>query len=205
MSQKREPIRAIVCDVGGVLIRTQDQSAREGWAARLGVTPAHLDALVFSGESGRQAQLGLKTSAAHWDWLGRHLGLSAVELRTFIDDFFGADQLNVALMDYLQTLRAEGLPLGLLSNYFDEARAFWSARHALFAQVDQAVISAEVKVMKPAPEAYFLILRALGVAPREALFIDDSALNVAGARALGLRGVTFVDTEQAIGEISAAL
>lgn len=53
---------------------------------------------------------------------------------------------------------------------------------------DGACVSAEFGVRKPDPEAYRRCLVRLGVAPPAALFVDDSAANVAGAREAGLDG-----------------
>ena len=54
-------VKAIIFDVGGVLIRTHSWAGREKWAARLGMDARDFENFVFSGESGRQAQLGQYT------------------------------------------------------------------------------------------------------------------------------------------------
>ncbi|RTM11348.1 MAG: HAD family phosphatase, partial [Bradyrhizobiaceae bacterium] len=46
--------------------------------------------------------------------------------------------------------------------------------------------SARFRTAKPDPRCYQLCLSELRVAPQEALFIDDLAVNVAGARQAGL-------------------
>jgi len=55
------------------------------------------------------------------------------------------------------------------------------------------VVSARVKLVKPDPAIFELALRAFGVDRRRSLFIDDSEANVAGALAVGLPAVRFVD------------
>ena len=45
--------------------------------------------------------------------------------------------------------------------------------------------------MKPDPAIYRLALERFGLKPAEAVFIDDRADNVAGAEAVGVRGLVF--------------
>ncbi len=69
------------------------------------------------------------------------------------------------------------------------------------------VDSAFVGMRKPDPEIYELTLARLGpaISAEDCLFVDDILVNVDSARALGMTAVHFVDNEQAIGEIRAAL
>ena len=49
----------------------------------------------------------------------------------------------------------------------------------------------QIGYAKPDPAFFTHIVEALGIEPEEAVFVDDMAQNVAGARAAGLRGVHF--------------
>ena len=51
---------------------------------------------------------------------------------------------------------------------------------------DRLFVSGELGAMKPAAEIFEHALVRLGATPDETLFLDDNALNVAGARRLGL-------------------
>ena len=73
-------LKAIIFDVGGVLIRTHSWAGREKWAARLGMEAGDFEDFVFGGEAGRQAQLGQITSAKRWSLLGDHFGLDETGL-----------------------------------------------------------------------------------------------------------------------------
>ncbi len=54
-------------------------------------------------------------------------------------------------------------------------------------------VSGQHKVRKPDPESYRAALRRFGLAAEEAVFVDDSAANVAAAEALGIAGIQFHD------------
>jgi HAD superfamily hydrolase (TIGR01509 family) len=53
--------------------------------------------------------------------------------------------------------------------------------------------TAELGVAKPDPDVFHLVLDQLGVRSQDALFIDDLAPNVDGARSVGLRSHRHTD------------
>ena len=61
---------------------------------------------------------------------------------------------------------------------------------------DQLVFSWRLGVTKPDPEAFDRATEALGVAPDEVFFVDDSAANVEAARAAGWQAHHFTDCPQ---------
>ena len=56
---------------------------------------------------------------------------------------------------------------------------------------DHHYYSCRLGAAKPAPRAFQLVLRDLGVQPGEVLFIDDRAENIRTARDLGMHTITF--------------
>jgi epoxide hydrolase-like predicted phosphatase len=195
-------LKAVIFDVGGVFIRTHSRAGREKWAAKFGLDPGEFENFVFGGESGRQAQLGQKTGAAHWRWLGDYFGLTETELLELQRDFFAGDSFNKPLLEQVIRLRQAGYRTGLLSNFWDSARQFWAEVHPFAENFDDIVISAEVGLMKPDPRAYYLAARRLGVVPPETLFVDDFIENIAGARAAGMQTLHFTDPEAAQRELA---
>lgn len=53
-------------------------------------------------------------------------------------------------------------------------------------------VSSEMKLLKPSRDFYGEVVRRIGLPPEELLFIDDSMANVEGARSVGIRAVHFV-------------
>jgi putative hydrolase of the HAD superfamily len=92
----------------------------------------------------------------------------------------------------LDSLRGDGLKLGLVSNAFDPG---WLLRRDLeqmgiAERIDVAVFSSEVGKRKPHPEIFETALAALGVAPSRALFVGDRLYeDVRGAGELGMTTV----------------
>jgi epoxide hydrolase-like predicted phosphatase len=188
-------LKAVIFDVGGVLIRTHSWAGREKWATRLGLDAREFEDFVFSGESGRQAQLGQISSAEHWTWLADHFGLDETGMAELRRDFFSGDRLDESLVAYIKRLRQAGYRTGLLSNAGGEARHLLSGDYPIIDHFDGVVISAEVGVMKPDPKIYQLAAERVEVDVTEALFVDDVVENVEGARAVGMEAVHFTEPE----------
>ena len=53
-------------------------------------------------------------------------------------------------------------------------------------------ISCELKLLKPSPAFYQEVVRRIGLPAGDILFIDDSAANVEGARAVGMEARLFL-------------
>lgn len=188
-------IQAVIWDLGGVLLRTEDKSPRQALAQRLGMTLGEIEDFVFNHESGKRAQRGEVDITQHWNGLMQELGWPLEDLPIFQQSFFGGDRLDEDLLAYIHSLRPR-YRLGLLSNAFSDLRHLladvWHIDHVF----DALIISAEVGVMKPDQYIYQVAVERLGVAAQETVFIDDFQHNVAGARAAGLRAIQFHTSQQ---------
>ncbi len=93
----------------------------------------------------------------------------------------------------LTALRALGLTLAVVSNTMRTPGATLRKLLASYRLLDcftHTTFSDEVGVRKPAPEIFWLTLRAVGAEPETAVHVgDDPVLDVGGARAAGMRVV----------------
>jgi putative hydrolase of the HAD superfamily len=64
--------------------------------------------------------------------------------------------------------------------------------------------SSKVGVRKPHPDIYRMACEALGVAPTEAVYLDDLSINLKPARALGMTTIKVVDPVRALAELAEA-
>jgi epoxide hydrolase-like predicted phosphatase len=189
------PLKAVLFDFGGVLVRTRSQHLRMAWEQRLGLRPGEASEIVFGGESGRAAQHGWISDAGHWGYIQRRLGLDDATLAQFRREFFAEDGIDTDLLAYVNRLRSR-YRIGLLSNATDDARRFFN-RSGIAEYFDAIVISGEEGVMKPDERIYHIALARLGVEPGETVFVDDFIENVEAARALGMAAVHFTDPGKA--------
>ena len=127
-----------------------------------------------------------------------HFGveLSDDELARFLEAeheaWAPARRLGSSTHALLDTLRARGLKLGLVSNVFDPG---WLLRRdleemGLDHRLDAAVFSSEVGKRKPHPAIFRAALEQLGVEPERSLFVGDRRdADIRGAKEVGLTTV----------------
>jgi epoxide hydrolase-like predicted phosphatase len=196
-------IKAIVWDIGGVLMRTEDPTPRAELAAELGLRREELVELVFGGEQGRQAQIGALTQKELWDFVRSELKLESNDYPDLERRFFGGDILDRKLVDFVRTLKP-AYKTGIISNAWSELPDIleeWGILDAF----DVVVGSGDEGVMKPDPRIFQIALDQLSVAPEESVFVDDFIENVESARNLGMQAVHFESREQTLRELQKLL
>lgn len=194
---KEKKIKAVIFDMGGVLLRTANTSARDTIAERFGVTRQELEAVVFSGESSIRSEQGKLSDVEHWQTVMRHFGQPVVDHISLYNEYFSGDFIDQRLLCFAASLKPQ-YKLGLLSNAWENARPLLSERFDFLDIFDHSIFSYEVKSRKPDPVIYHAILEMMDVQPQEAIFIDDLQENVEGAKAAGMYALRFKDTDQVI-------
>lgn len=197
-------IRAIIWDLGGVLVRTVDRTPRARLAEELGLTYAQLEDAVFNAEAGQKAQVGLVSAEEVWRQVAEKLRLPEARIPALQEAFFGGDVLDEELIAVIRDLH-RSYATGIITNAFDITRRLVNEVWRIADAFDHIVISAEVGVMKPDARIYRLALDGLGVAPEEAVFVDDFEHNVQGARQVGMRAIHFHSPAQALQELHTLL
>ncbi len=203
-SQHNQSIKAVIWDLGGVLVRTVDQSGRWAWEKRLGLEQGALHNLIFHNPISLNASRGQAEPDEIWAWVAGQLKLDTAEMTALKEDFWHGDEVDTALVDYIRALRPV-YKTGLLSNAWSNLRMLVEEEWEMADAFDEIIISAEVGVIKPNPRIYRMALRALQVEPGEAVFIDDFAENIDGALALGMHAVHFSHPETARQELEELL
>jgi epoxide hydrolase-like predicted phosphatase len=128
-----------------------------------------------------------------------------VHLHGLADAYWSDLDTNDAMIDYLRGLRDRGVRLALLTNNVREWEPRWRGMLPVDELFEVVVDSAFVGMRKPDPEIYELTLERMALPASDCVFVDDIEVNVKAANDLGMRGVWFRDTGQAIAEIDAAL
>jgi len=197
-------IRAVVWDLGGVILRTEDYCPRNKLAKRLGMTRQQLEKLFFTGNDHNRVQLGEISLEQHWNNLRDDLSLSDKEFDSVLEEFWSGDRLDNELIKYIRSLRNKS-QTALLSNAFSNLRHMITEIWGFADAFDKMLISAEVGMLKPDDRIYWLALNHLGVKPYETVFIDDFIENVQAAKRLGLHPIHFRGPDLTISELEAIL
>lgn len=196
MSKHRSFVSTVVFDVGNVLLDWNPRYLyRKIFADE--ATMERFLAEVCTAEWNLELDRGLAFADAVAERIARfpefayHIRAYDERWREMID---GVIEDSVAL---LERLAERGVPLYALTNFsaekFDEAYE----RFAFFERFDGIVVSGRVKLVKPDPAIYRLLLETHGLDARACLFLDDSAANVEAAREIGFRAVRYENPRQA--------
>jgi len=108
------------------------------------------------------------------------------------ETLLGAMEDSVAL---LAALRERDVRLLALTNWSQETFPIARQRFPFLQWFEGIVVSGEERLIKPDPRIYQRLLERYGVKPATALYIDDSARNVAAAESLGMQGWWFRDAD----------
>ena len=199
------PIEALLFDLGRVVIDLDQARAHARWAELAGVPVDDIAALVSERIVGSQAycqhERGEISDAQFFAHLRQQLKLALSDAQ-LID---GWNRIFIGEIPGIRPLLANvaGLvPLYAFSNTNGAHHAYWSRHFCdLLAPFRKIYLSHEIGARKPEPAAFRTVVADMGLAPDRVLFFDDSAQNVAGARACGLMAVEVVTAA----EIAAAL
>jgi putative hydrolase of the HAD superfamily len=182
-------IKAVIFDIGGVLVRTEDLEPRRRWERRFGLPDWGLAKIVFDSPVAAAATIGQAPLTEVWAHVQMRLRLTPAELTRLRHDFWAGDRYDGELIRYIRSLRGR-YKTGIISNAWPQVRQQHQA-HINAETFDEILYSAEEGVAKPAAEIYERALARLGVAASESVFVDDVLENIEAAQALGMAGVHF--------------
>ena len=190
-------IRAIIFDIGRVLIRLDVGRAMRGMASGLSMSPEELWSAINKDPRWKDWQEG-RISARDWHLhMKQRFGGNA----TF-EEF--TQTWNLVLDPEpihgkeLFTNLSKSYRLALLSNT-DPIHVTHIEKHYDFISYFPArIYSCAVGATKPSPIIYREALRACRVRAEEALYIDDIGAYVEAAKQLGMAGVQFRSPEQLV-------
>jgi putative hydrolase of the HAD superfamily len=190
--------QALIFDYGNVLCQPQESSDIQGMAAVFGISAAEFE-LGYWRYRMQYDQAALETEA-YWKKIAADLQrvlndddiakLMTIDVRSWT-------RPNPVMLEWARRLREAGLKTAVLSNMPLPLREHLRCCAPWLPDFDHMTFSCDVRVCKPDPEIYRLCLEGLGVAPEEALFLDDRAENVEAARTVGMHAFQFASVEQA--------
>ncbi|MBQ7800611.1 MAG: HAD family phosphatase [Oscillospiraceae bacterium] len=95
------------------------------------------------------------------------------------------------LLDQIKQKGAKLYLLSNISNYFAENYQSVPEIVEIFSKFDGLVFSAPIKLTKPSREIFEHLLAKFNLKAEECFFVDDSDINIAGAKAAGIDGYLF--------------
>ena len=175
------PIRAVLFDIGNVLLRFDFTLCLKALAAKSDIgdfmtTFLRFDEVKAAYENGQLDRAAFLR--AIFDVL-RYRGTEAEFIAAW-EDIFTPNEPMFALVEKLRGR----YPLFLLSNTNDIHREYFFARHPVFRHFTAGTYSDVVRASKPGRAIYEIACRDLALDPATTFFIDDLLPNIETARAL---------------------
>ncbi len=179
-------MKALLLDLGGVVIDVDPQRCFEYWAEAAGVDVEHIAVRWRADDAYEAFEIGAIGFDEYLVSLSTRLGISLEpdDWRAGWNALLGDPIAEVVAA--LPTL-ASRLPLYCFSNTNVVHQAAWERRHAdALAPFRRIYVSWQLGMRKPSVAAYRRVADDIGVAPRDIVFLDDNAGNVEGASTAGL-------------------
>ena len=198
-------IKAIIFDFGGVLV---DWDPRNLYQAYFPNQPEALNDFLeevgFAAWNARQD--GGRSFAEGVAELSARFPHRAELIRAYAENWTASIRGEIAgTVEILYELKAQGYPLYGLSNWSAETFPLVKDEYAFFKEFDKIIISGEVKLIKPDPAIYRLLLQHIQRPAAECLFIDDSPVNIAAAKELGFQTHRFQSPKALVDDLQERL
>lgn len=107
--------------------------------------------------------------------------------------------------EWLHSLKERGYHIYILSNYGKTPFKYAKEHFTYFGEVDEMVISSDVKMVKPEPGIYKYLLDTYELKPKETVFLDDRKDNIDMAKSFGMKGIVFENYQQGKKELETLL
>lgn len=194
------PFRGVCFDLDGLLVETEAiwKEAKRLLFERYGVAFDHGDHVAVFGTSEAQTEA----------YFAQRLGLSrdaapdiGIEYRLLVEGLFEAPiACRPGARELADSLRGR-VPIAVATNTRRPLAEVILRQSGLAGRFDAVVTGDEVPP-KPAPDVYLAACRALGVAPQDAVGLEDSPTGVAAVKAAGMTCVAVPSDPSA--DVSAA-
>jgi len=188
-------LRAVIFDIGRVLIRVNVSRAMDGLASGISLTPQEVWSAIQNDPHWMDWQEG-RISPRDWHHnLNKRLGAS-LTFEQFSEIWnLALDPDPIHADSFLESL-SKHYRLALLSNTDPLHMAHAEGSYPFFRFFPTRIYSYRVGASKPDPLIYREALAACKVLAEEAVYIDDVAGYAEAAQRLGLTGIVFKSPEQ---------
>ena len=190
-------VKAILIDVGGVLVRTLDRMPRQKWEVRLGLPDQGLEKIVYGCHAAQLSTIGKASPNQVWESVQQTLNITEKDLHQLQADFWANDAVNLLLMNVLRKLHFQ-YQIFILSNAWQDARMTLADNFSICEGniFEKIFISSELGLAKPDPEIFKQVSKNINIPLEDILFIDDFVENIQAADLLGMQTIHFQDANE---------
>ena len=190
-------VRAVIFDIGRVLIRLDVARAMNGMASGLSLSPEELWSAIEKDPRWKDWQEG-RISARDWHLRMKQRFGGSATFEEFTETWnLALDPKPIHGNELFEKLSGN-YRLALLSNTDPIHVAHMESRYDFFSYFPARIYSCAVGATKPNPLIYREALQACKVQAEEAVYVDDIAAYVEAAERLGMAGIQFQSPGQLV-------
>lgn len=190
-------IKNIIFDIGNVLVSFAWKETME----ELGFTPECIDILdkgFINNSLWDELDLGVKAENDVIETACKAFPQYSQNIKLFWEN----NLMSIRPYDYseawLKDLKNRGYNVYLLTNYPDTLfKKSVENAFPFYSYTDGEIVSSRVKIRKPDKKIYEALFSKYNLRPEESIFFDDRAVNIDGAKAVGLNAFLFETFEKA--------
>ncbi len=185
-------LRAVIFDYGMVLSTAQEPKAYANLQTITGLPLPEFEQHYWRYR--HAYDLGELNGTTYWQNIARDAGLalSPAEIERLIEnDVLMWSTLNEQMLAWVYAVQDAGFKIAILSNMGEELLRYMRQEFGWLGRFDHHTWSCELNIAKPDPQIYLHTCDKLGVAPGEALFLDDKQINVEAAEQVGIAAIQF--------------
>jgi putative hydrolase of the HAD superfamily len=192
-------VKNVVFDVGNVLLWWKPQKAVEQVFPQDDAAP--LTQQMFKSDPWKDLNRGLMTMDDLVDLYHRTLGIEKPKLELLMERVKDSLTPIPGSLELLEHLSNKGVPLYCITDNVHEIMDRLREKYDFWKYFKGVVVSADLGILKPAPEIYHHLLDTYNLKAEECVFIDDYGINVEGAKAVGMKAIAFTDAQSCRAEV----
>lgn len=194
-------IKNIVLDVGRVLVAWQPKQLWKEWGFSDETVEVLAKALFDSGVW-NETDRGVLSNEEFLELAVRQAPEYEKEIVHFWNNVDKAIWQLPYVKEWICAMKKAGYHVYILSNYgswtYEKTK---ESALSFLEDVDGAIFSYQVRVIKPDAAIYNALLAKYGLQAGESVFLDDLPANIEGAKAVGMHGIVFTGLEAALSEL----
>lgn len=197
-------VEVLLFDLGGVVIDIDFDRIFARWAEHAGCDPSRFRVRLADDAAYQRHERGEIDAAQFFAGVRSTFGIDIPDAQ-LLDGWNAIFVGETPGMSRLLADAARRFPLYAFTNTNRAHEQYWSRRFSgVLAHFQGIFVSSTMGSRKPEAAAFDHVIRAIGVPANRILFFDDSAVNIAGARARGLQAVhvgSIADVEGALADL----
>jgi putative hydrolase of the HAD superfamily len=189
-------IDTIIFDVGGVLHKNNNEYIKQDISKTLKVKTSLVEKAwreLIPNLLGK----GLIDEKMFWEKFAKLTGCKEkIPQNSLLSrEFKKRFSINQRTYHIVKSLKINGYKLGIISDTIPN-HASYSSKKGLFEPFDIVTLSYQVGLRKPDSDIFLFALKKLRSKADNTIYIDDNPKYVAAARKLGIRGITYRNSNQ---------